>query len=780
MRSRKLRTSIALAVAGGVGAGGIVALPAAAAPGQPFDPEVGAIYTSLALDQANTQSLLLRVQNLESGLTVEPVGDPQDGYKAVGYHADSGFIFGFTERPFTRNGWWTSIASDGAVTQYGIPSGVFPDGTDMNGVYIAGGAFGKGAYANTFVFQYFAQVVDEIKYYTGVLTVDSDGNPLEGSYKEIPDISFTGGDLSYSQGYYWALSATSIVRIDPTLMTTTIFPRPADLAPEVMVGSGGAWTFPNGNLGFMYANIATGSGRPALQLKIDNPGSGNPTFTLVGRYMYPGSNAASDATFVGLDDLSTDLQLVKSAPATVTPGSTITYTLEVTNNSATDTSSGSVITDTLPAGLTNVQLPEGCLLDASDISCNVPVLAPNAVHRVEFTAQAPSAPTTVTNNATLIANEDDPDLTNNISAATTEVLVDQGNENASASAAASADADPAAEAAAFGNADSVASASGTTTAQAAAQAAANPTASTDASADVTTNGNAVSQVAAQAAANSVGDDDTAADTSADGDVSGGSAAQAAAIATASTDASVVGSGSGANANVNENASASAAASADADPAAEAAAFANADSVASAPGTTTAQAAAQAAANPTASTDASADVSTDANAGSQAAAEAAADVSTVAGENASASAAATANNTAAAQAAALTDASTDASADVAGATANANTNENANANANDESSKEGTATTIASVTGSANAEVSTAGGSNANAGTNGTSTSTSNGTTTGSGNGKLASTGSDTNGWLVGGGITGLLLGLGAFLFGRRRKAEDENGSTTIS
>ncbi len=69
-----------------------------------------------------------------------------------------------------------------------------------------------------------------------------------------------------------------------------------------------------------------------------------------------------------------DLALVKSAPATVTPGTTFDWTLTVTNNGP-NPSTGAVITDTLPAGVAFQSASPGCVEAAGVVTCTLGTVA---------------------------------------------------------------------------------------------------------------------------------------------------------------------------------------------------------------------------------------------------------------------------------------------------------------------------------------------------------------------------------------------------------------------
>jgi uncharacterized repeat protein (TIGR01451 family) len=108
-----------------------------------------------------------------------------------------------------------------------------------------------------------------------------------------------------------------------------------------------------------------------------------------------------------------DLALTKSGPATVDPTGQITWTLTVTNNGP-DQSSGSTVTDNLPAGVTNAasQTP-GCTVQGSVVSCDLGTLDSGDSTNVVITANAPATQSICFDNqATVEGNEGDPVLGN--------------------------------------------------------------------------------------------------------------------------------------------------------------------------------------------------------------------------------------------------------------------------------------------------------------------------------------------------------------------------------
>src|SRR5204862_1468811 len=69
--------------------------------------------------------------------------------------------------------------------------------------------------------------------------------------------------------------------------------------------------------------------------------------------------------------------IAKTAPATASAGTDITYTLTVTNNGPS-ASSGGTVTDVLPAQVSFVSASAGCTTTAGTVSCNFGTLAPSA------------------------------------------------------------------------------------------------------------------------------------------------------------------------------------------------------------------------------------------------------------------------------------------------------------------------------------------------------------------------------------------------------------------
>jgi uncharacterized repeat protein (TIGR01451 family) len=117
-----------------------------------------------------------------------------------------------------------------------------------------------------------------------------------------------------------------------------------------------------------------------------------------------------------------DLSLAKSAaPALVTEGGNVTYTLQATNN-ASDPNPGVSAVDVLPAGESFVSGDPGCSAVGVTVTCDFGTLGPLASASKSFVAHVPlGAPSLITNSAMVSGGRPDPNLANNTATAQTAV-----------------------------------------------------------------------------------------------------------------------------------------------------------------------------------------------------------------------------------------------------------------------------------------------------------------------------------------------------------------------
>jgi uncharacterized repeat protein (TIGR01451 family) len=175
------------------------------------------------------------------------------------------------------------------------------------------------------------------------------------------------------------------------------------------------FTYGNGNLGLP----AVGNGF-LRQVHIADADSATPTFTLVSAVPIPVTAVNNDATECLGPPV--DLSLTKTAPAALDPEQNghITWTLTVSNDGP-GSSSGYVVTDAVPAAVTNVATTTpGCTATGDSVQCIGGTLTHGATATITITGTVPSGTTApVQNTATVTGNESDPSPGGNTSTSIT-------------------------------------------------------------------------------------------------------------------------------------------------------------------------------------------------------------------------------------------------------------------------------------------------------------------------------------------------------------------------
>jgi uncharacterized repeat protein (TIGR01451 family) len=123
------------------------------------------------------------------------------------------------------------------------------------------------------------------------------------------------------------------------------------------------------------------------------------------------------------DTCGVDLAIEKAAsPAVATAGATLTYTITVTNNGPTSATNVTVV-DTLPGGSTYQADTDSCVQGPpGTLTCNLGTLAVSDVKSFDIQVLVGTgAPGTITNTATVSADQADVDTTNNQASAKTIV-----------------------------------------------------------------------------------------------------------------------------------------------------------------------------------------------------------------------------------------------------------------------------------------------------------------------------------------------------------------------
>jgi uncharacterized repeat protein (TIGR01451 family) len=128
----------------------------------------------------------------------------------------------------------------------------------------------------------------------------------------------------------------------------------------------------------------------------------------------PGQSDPNSTNDTDIDTLtpSADVAIDKSGPATAVPGTSVTYTIQVTNLGPSNAESVT-LSDPLPAGLTFLSADAPC---ASGFPCDLGTLAPNAPVTIAVTYQVPAnytTPNPLVNAANVTSGTPDPNTANN-------------------------------------------------------------------------------------------------------------------------------------------------------------------------------------------------------------------------------------------------------------------------------------------------------------------------------------------------------------------------------
>lgn len=358
--------------------------PASAAPGDPFDPADSIVFVA----QDVPTRLFRAIPDGAGNVTFQPEGPASAiNYNAIGYNPADNYVWGIkTSNPTAATG--PASWPLGSIIRVGEGGVITRVGSAATGAVSNVGAFGGDGF-----------------FYVGgsgsttMYRIHPTSGAIVGSYT-LP--ATTGApDLAYANGYFWGVDAAGqIVRVllGPTPQVAT-FPSPVPAG-----GYGAAWTYGNGNLGFSE----NGTGQ-VVQVAVTNPG-GLPSFSIVSTQPGPASGNNDGAASLGMP---TDLAIAKTGPTPLVAGAQATYILTVTNNGPGN-ASGFVVTDTVPAALTNVASPTpGCTVLGNTVTCTGGRLEAGNSTQITITADVPAGQfLCVTNTASVLANEEDTNTSN--------------------------------------------------------------------------------------------------------------------------------------------------------------------------------------------------------------------------------------------------------------------------------------------------------------------------------------------------------------------------------
>ncbi len=177
----------------------------------------------------------------------------------------------------------------------------------------------------------------------------------------------------------------------------------------------GLWT-----VGTLTAGGATSTATLSVVAKVVADGSITNTAS-VSAADQPDPNPANNSASASLNgNPQADLAVVKSGPASVTPGDSVVYTIVVTNNGPSDANSV-VVTDPTPVGLVFAGNAGDC---TQAYPCAIATLASGASATITSTYTVPAdyaGANPIVNTASASSATPDPDTTNNQSSAQTNV-----------------------------------------------------------------------------------------------------------------------------------------------------------------------------------------------------------------------------------------------------------------------------------------------------------------------------------------------------------------------
>ncbi|WP_309108262.1 DUF6923 family protein [Arthrobacter sp.] len=372
----------------------VTAPSAQAAPGDPFNSADASVF--VAQSSGGGPTTLYSSTTDGTGTTTFTAVGPPSGlvYNAIAYSTVDNYIYAISGS--------SGLGGDGSTIPAGSVIRVGQDGyvTRIGTATHPTPGINVGAFGGDGLFYVMAggsgQEMLVIDHVTGALV-------RTVNLSAAPSIA----DFTYIDGYLWSVRVATgqMVRIDPATGTVTTF---AEQVLPLGQGQGAVWTYGNGNLGASTNNDGT-----VYQIAIADGASATPSFTVVASNSGPPSSLNDGTSSPGIP---TDLAIVKTGPAEFIPGTTLTYTLTVTNNGP-GSSTGFVVDDSVPSPLTNVATNSAaCTVTGNDVTCVSGTLAVGASQEFTITADAPATMSTcVLNTATVLANQTDPEPTNNSS-----------------------------------------------------------------------------------------------------------------------------------------------------------------------------------------------------------------------------------------------------------------------------------------------------------------------------------------------------------------------------
>ena len=268
------------------------------------------------------------------------------------------------------------------------------------------------------------------------------GTPDLTIRKAVPATYTTGGNVVYILTVYNEGTATPVNPViieDPSPLGTTFVSSSSNLGTcTAFPCSLPAALFPpSPTLAQRVVITATFATSASTPLRLNNVARVN-TLGELGQLL--GNNTASATTVAPattpvvvppIVPPVVDVAIGVTAPPSVPPGSTFTVTLTA-RNVGTANADNVVVGYDVPAGVTVVSVPSGCVYNstASTIICAaIPSFGRGASTSYDFVFKAPDTPTTLTGVARISTTSPEPNTGNNSAAATTTVAIGALNPN---------------------------------------------------------------------------------------------------------------------------------------------------------------------------------------------------------------------------------------------------------------------------------------------------------------------------------------------------------------
>jgi Domain of unknown function DUF11/Ig-like domain CHU_C associated len=227
------------------------------------------------------------------------------------------------------------------------------------------------------------------------------------------NVSVTTGSCTSSGSTNVAISASPTTTITAPSEVQASTNGNASI-PSPPAGATVTWTVTNGTL-------LSGQGTSAITFEAGSSGSVGIGVTVEKN----GCVSTGSASVAITQPPGADLQVTKSAPASVATGESFTYTITIYNAGPETTTV--LVTDTFPAGLelTGTSTAAGnwnCTGSNSGVTCSG-TLSSGATQTISLTVNAPQSGGTITNTVEVAAQSTfDPNISNNTATATTSVV----------------------------------------------------------------------------------------------------------------------------------------------------------------------------------------------------------------------------------------------------------------------------------------------------------------------------------------------------------------------